>query len=123
MPAHFHHIPGRLRVHVPGVKGSIGNAQAIERSLSNFKGVSRVETRTLTGSVVIHYDAAALDASELFAALNLRADFPQLSASRLAGFPSARSNPIAAKAAKIVVGYALEKALERGIPLLLAAIL
>ncbi|HEY1215796.1 MAG TPA: hypothetical protein VGE93_19370 [Bryobacteraceae bacterium] len=123
MPAHFHHVPGRLRVHVPGVKGSIGNAQAIERSLSNLNGVSRVETRTLTGSVVVHYDVAALDASALFASLNLRADFPRPSSFPPASFSSARSNPIAAKAAKMVAGYALEKALERGIPLLLAAIL
>ncbi|HSU32945.1 MAG TPA: cation transporter [Bryobacteraceae bacterium] len=123
MPAHFHHVPGRLRVHVPGVKGSTGNAQVVERSLSNLKGVSRVETRTLTGSVVVHYDAAALDASALFAALNVRADFSQASALHPAGFSPARSNQIAAKAVKVVAGYALEKALERGIPLLLGALL
>lgn len=123
MPAHFHHVPGRLRVHVPGVKGSIGNAQVVERSLSNLKGVSRVETRTLTGSVVVHYDTAALDAGALFAALNLSADFARRPAFHSAAYSPAYSNQIAAKAAKMVAGYALEKALERGIPLLLAAIL
>jgi copper chaperone CopZ len=110
-------------VHVPGVKGSIGNARAVEQSLAKLKGVSRVESRPLTGSVVVHYDAAALDASALFAALNLSGNLTPTLPIRLAAVPHARSNHIAAKAAQIMARYALEKALERGIPLLLAAIL
>lgn len=122
MPAHFHHVPGRLRVHVPGIKGNSLRAQAIENYLSQFKGVSRVEGRPLTGSVVVHYDANTLDSRTLFSALNIRTDIRALPSKHSPASPN-HSGRIAAKAAKAVAGYALEKAVERGIPLLLRALL
>lgn len=122
MPAHFHHVPGRLRIHMPSVKGNASHAQAVENRLSRLEGVSHVEGRPLTGSVVIHYDAATVDSDALFTALNLTGDARKLPAKPPGALP-ARSNGIATKAAKMVAGYALEKAVERGIPLLIGALL
>lgn len=117
MPAHFHHVPGRLRVHVPGIKGNVPKAKAVEAYLSQLKGVFRVEGRPITGSLVIHYDASILDFQSLFAALPV--EVPK-SAAR----PSVpASTGITAKAARIAAGYAFDKAVEHGIPLLLKAFL
>lgn len=117
MPAHFHHVPGRLRVHAPGIKGNAPKAKAVETCLSKLKGVFRVEGRPITGSIVIHYDASILDFQSLLAALPV--EIP-----KLAERPSVPASAgITAKAARIAAGYAFDKAVEHGIPLLLKAVL
>jgi hypothetical protein len=123
MPAHFHHVPGRLRVNVPTIKGSTARAKALEESLSKLLGVSHVEGRTITGSVVVHYDATALNLSELLQALNISGEAQPRSTVAKPETPHAVSHQLASKAAKMLIGYTLEKAVERTIPLLLGALL
>ena len=112
MAAHFHSVPGRLRVHVPAVKGDVANARAVEASLSKLNGVCRVEGRELTGSVIIHYDPRATNSGVLLNAIGIRAE------SMASRVPA----KIAGKVAEAVTWYLVEKAAERALPLLIAAI-
>jgi copper chaperone CopZ len=123
MAANFHHVPGRLRVHVPRVKGNMANARALEATLSKINGVSRVESRQLTGSVVVHYDPNTLNSTALSAALGVPCG-PRavaMSSPRLAVTKLPRN--IARNAAEAIAWHLVEKAAERAIPFLIAAIL
>jgi cation transport ATPase len=57
-----HHIPGRMRVKVPGAKGQPRVLQQIQQSLAPMPGIQRVEVNPATGSVLIHYDPARHEA-------------------------------------------------------------
>ena len=50
-----HHIPGRLRIKNPAIKGNQGAADALRARICAIHGVGRIEVSTLTGSVVIEY--------------------------------------------------------------------
>ena len=122
MATHFHHVPGRLRIHVPRVKGSVANGHALESSLSALNGVSRVESRDLTGSVIVHYDPKAIDFQTLVAALGGIPESPAAIAAPTQG--SARvSHKVTGKVAEAAVWHIVEKAAERAIPLFISAIL
>ena len=123
MAAHFHSVPGRLRVHVPRVKGNVASARAVEATLSKLNSVSHVEGRELTGSVVIHYDPKAITGAALLAAIGVN---PQhvtaLGKPRQA--PAAQiSTKIAGKIAEAALWHLIETAAQRAVPLLIAAIL
>ena len=51
-----HHIPGRMRVKVPGAKGQPRVLRQIQQALASVPGIRRVEVNPATGSVLIHYD-------------------------------------------------------------------
>jgi hypothetical protein len=53
-----HAIPGRVRLRVPGIKGRPALAREVQRQLSGFRIVRRVEVSTVTGSVLVLYDPA-----------------------------------------------------------------
>jgi hypothetical protein len=54
------YIPGRLRLKVDEVKRSPEFAQRLHATLTRVPGISRVEVNAATGSVLIHYTAAAV---------------------------------------------------------------
>ena len=52
-----HHIPGRMRINLPSLKGDGWLLQEIRESLSPLPGVRDIETNLLTGSVLLRYPA------------------------------------------------------------------
>lgn len=50
-----HHVPGRLRIKNPAIKGNARAAQAWCRRIKAIVGVNSVEVSPLTGSAVIGY--------------------------------------------------------------------
>jgi hypothetical protein len=56
MACYVHHVPGRLRVKIPSVKGSQVRAHQISESLYEVGGVETVTVNSVTGSVVVNYD-------------------------------------------------------------------
>jgi hypothetical protein len=123
MPADFHHVPGRLRVRVPRIKGAMTEARALESSLSAIKGVSGVESRELTGSIIIHYDPQTVDLQTLLLRLGNTAIPIADSANGARALGSKLSQKIARKTANAIFWHLLEMAMERTIPLLAAALL
>ena len=66
----IHHVPGRFRVRVDGVKGSPSNARSIEKSLMGMHGILGATGNPVTGSVVVHYDPKCTDLSSVLEALS-----------------------------------------------------
>jgi hypothetical protein len=56
-----HAIPGRARFKFDQIKGDPERAEEIRERLSGIRGIHRVETNPLTGSVLAIYDSAALE--------------------------------------------------------------
>jgi hypothetical protein len=52
----IHHIPGRMRVKLPGAKGHHQVLRHIQQSIVPMPGIQRVEINPATGSVLVYYD-------------------------------------------------------------------
>lgn len=113
MLAHFHHVPGRLRVRVPRIKGSVAEARALEASLAVIKGVSGVESRDLTGSVIIHYDPQTVNLQTLMWRLGDNAIPITDAVNRAQALPAKLPQKIAGKVATAIFWHVLEMAAAR----------
>jgi Heavy metal associated domain 2 len=118
----IHHVPGRLRVRVPAIKKNTNNAALLKGLLQAAPGVSAAEPNLTTGSIVVRYDPQSTSAALILALLTDRGYF-QLTPAPATPVVSAVSVRIRNKVAKAVFWYCLEKAVERSVPLMLAAVL
>jgi hypothetical protein len=66
---YVHHLSGRLRVRVAGVKRNPTRAHGLQAWLTPLEGVERATVSELTGSVLIHYRPDMTDADRLLAAM------------------------------------------------------
>jgi copper chaperone CopZ len=57
----IHHIPGRMRVKLPQMKGKSEALAKVKQSVCQMPGVTSVDTNTTTGSVLVNYDPKAFD--------------------------------------------------------------
>jgi hypothetical protein len=126
---YIHHIPGRMRIRCAALKGDAAAAAAARAMLATQPGVESVEANTVTGSVLIRYNTAA-DADQLVALLRehgyTRAAHPaNAAAPRRQSSPAANPHTadIGRVIAKTVVSFAVEKAVERSVLALAAALL
>ncbi|MBV9266244.1 MAG: hypothetical protein JO061_08765 [Acidobacteriaceae bacterium] len=123
-----HHVRGRMRLHVAALKGCPAEATAVQSRVSAIRGVTQVDCRVLTGSVIVHYDAALIEPCAVLQALG-HADAISLLArcspapARRHKQPRSRAQHMARKAAQRILWYALENAAERALPMLIAAVL
>ncbi len=69
MVAYLHHVPGRLRLKLPSLKGDSEIAAAVERDLAVIPGVTAAIANPVTGSLIIHYRHREIAAEDLWAAL------------------------------------------------------
>ncbi len=65
MHHYLHSIPGRLRMRTPLMKRNVGIEQAVLTLLNPIDGINAVATNTVTGSIVITYDADVITAAEI----------------------------------------------------------
>ena len=56
-PCILHTIPGRIRMHLPAWSGQ--GKRTLEAQLRKVPGIQRTEANTLTGNMLIHFDATA----------------------------------------------------------------
>jgi hypothetical protein len=54
----LHHVPGRIRIKVPRLKGKPKACKAIDDMAIAIQGVHGVKAHPVTGSVLVHYDKA-----------------------------------------------------------------
>jgi hypothetical protein len=64
-----HHVPGRLRVKGPALKGAHNGADGIKEHLTARAGIQLIKVNRVAGSVVVHYDSTRVTAHELLAML------------------------------------------------------
>jgi Heavy metal associated domain 2 len=119
MSSHFHHVPGRLRVRLPRLKGDAAAGLAVSAAMRELPGVGLVETNAVTGSVIIHYDPRKIAPPSLLDALRSYGYAPEPAPSAKNAKPSER---LATSAAKAAAWFLAEKAIERAVPLVLSAI-
>ena len=55
-----HHIPGRLRLKGPSLRGDAATLDVMRRSLLATEGVTAVAPSVITGSILVNYDVAIL---------------------------------------------------------------
>ncbi len=118
MSCYIHHLPGRLRVRVPGLKGNPAGALEIVDGLTALDGVTGAEVNPITGSVLIRYDATIANGSECLKLLRIPS---------FAKVEHSRARVLGGKMAGAVTWYLIEKAfervVERSVPLMLAALI
>ncbi len=67
---YYHCLKGRLRIRVPGLKGCPQMALDIERKMASVKGVIKMDTSLVTGSILIYFDPARTNADFIIGYLN-----------------------------------------------------
>jgi CheY-like chemotaxis protein len=67
---YYHCLNGRLRIRVPGLKGCQQMASDIERKMASVKGVIKMDTSLVTGSILIYFDPARANADFIIGYLN-----------------------------------------------------
>ncbi len=113
MSCYVHDVPGRLRVRMPETKGNAIIASKLVNRLNALEGITSVKANAVTGSILIRYDARIVNAAACLAILNIQARRQ----------PARRLNPLASKVAEAATWYVLEKAFERCLPMIFAAVL
>lgn len=125
MHTYCHHVAGRWRARYPQIKNQPARARATQAALQRIKGVTAVETNTVTGSVLIHYDPHHPNRAALMQALQ--------EAKRELGLGPALSSANTVQHAQNItltdqltdklLGMAVEKCIERSAMALLAALI
>jgi hypothetical protein len=108
MSCYVHHVPGRLRVRIPAAKGNPIATERLTKKLNELRGIRSVAGNPITGSILIRYDTSTTNAAACLAILDIKA--------------KQKSQSGWSKITETIIWYALEKALERGFLLVLAAI-
>ena len=123
MNQYVHHVPGRLRIRVPSVKGNIAEANSLEKRIRAQHGIKSVQTNPLTGSVLIHYDPATASVPTLSRMMVCSAA-PEPARRTVLAVPSvSTSQRITTRIAAAAIGHVMEMAMERAAVALVAALL
>jgi hypothetical protein len=68
----FHHVPGRLRVRLSGLKRNARAAALLRTELAAIEGIRSVSANAIRGNIVIHYDETHFDPQVAIDFLQLR---------------------------------------------------
>ncbi len=80
MGYYLHHVPGRLRVRTPQIKGNEKKALDAQSLLKAIQGIQSTVTNTVTGSIIVHYDPKTVDAEAITSILTQFGYFDQTKA-------------------------------------------
>lgn len=124
MSCYLHHVPGRIRIKVPFIKGKTFLAQGLEEKLKQVYGVRFAKVNSLTGSILAYYDENLTNARAIsdVVARETGVDLSKASNTDVY-FDAALSKTgqaVGVKIGKAALGFALGQLLE-GTPLALFA--
>ena len=108
-----HHVPGRLRVKINGLKHQEYQAKKIRNLFCGLYGIDKSSVNTLTGSVVLYYDPSVFSMDQL---LNILKYNNVMDSNERIVFEepvSDRSTKIGMALGKAAFSWAVGKALER----------
>jgi cell division FtsZ-interacting protein ZapD len=132
MNHYIHHVPGRMRVKSPLIKGNEKEAARLRNLLVGVEGVLSHEVKSITGSILISYDTALTQAPQILAFLEEHNYLKLTGTLRQRNYIPApqRSHPLRELGSsmgkafgKAVVNIAVEKLAERSAMALISAIL
>jgi copper chaperone CopZ len=113
--SYVHDLPGRLRVRIPATKGNSISAEKLVNRINALEGIASVDANPVTGSILIRYDTAIINAAACLAVLNHATVWEPAR-------PIAVQSRLASKMAEAAMWYVLEKTVERCFMLILAAL-
>ncbi len=116
----LHHVSGRIRVRVLCLKRCAAAASVLKSKLMELPGVTDVDCRIITGSVVVSYQPAMADVDVILQVLGCSELLPAFHSPQPA---SRQGERFAGRVAQAALWMALEAAAERAIPMLFAAVL
>jgi copper chaperone CopZ len=130
---YMHELPGRVRVRCPLLRKNVEKTTAIKHGLESICGVKSVTVNPSTGSFTVFYEQERTSPAEVLAILEqhgLRKDampavepvFAHTRPPMAIVRGRALSSPTP-KIARVVAGYVIEKAIERSLLALAAAVL
>jgi len=67
--SYVHILEGRLRIKIPKVKGSDGQAQELEQQLRQSTGIESVSANPITGNVLVLYNPRLIDQWNIISSL------------------------------------------------------
>ena len=74
---YLHALDGRLRIKVPGVKGSRSMAADVEELLTSIDGIDTAEANPRTGNVLVLYDSDRLTQGDVIETLRAAGFFTE----------------------------------------------
>ncbi len=113
MPYYLHKIKGRIRLRTPIIKNNPSLADAVADFLRHLGGVKSVSTNIVTGSVVINYNPAVIDAEEIIQALEREGYFNSSQATSCEKVLQKHAEKLAEHAGKAIFGLVSEQVLSR----------
>ncbi len=123
MSCYLHHVPGRLRIKTPSVKGCPARAREIEGKLGTIRGVTMVSANIITGSILITYDSASVNRDDILNVLSREGYFDYTKAATQDHVFEKKLEKTGQALGKAILGMAIGKMFE-GTPLaLLTAII
>ncbi|SEL31357.1 HMA2 domain-containing protein [Nitrosovibrio tenuis] len=121
MACYVHHVPGRLRVKTQALKNNLSGARQVKSCMETVRGVLETEVSTITGSVVIKYDACLVSSTTILETLRDQGCIQN--AHCLAAHQAVHRTHPAQKLADTLVAKLIETAVERSAIALIAAII
>jgi hypothetical protein len=113
MTCFVHHVSGRLRVKIAGLKHQGHQAEKIRNLFCGLYGIDKISVNTLTGSVVLYYDPLVFSVDQL---LNIFKYNNVIDSSQRIVFEepvSEHSTKMGMAIGKAVFSWVVGKALER----------
>jgi copper chaperone CopZ len=122
MTHYIHHVPGRLRVKSLMIKKNETQARLVKDCLNEMNGVRATEVNTVTGSIVVNYDAHLVHSETILNSLRDQGYIDQVTPhSDLVVMSSGAS--LAQKVSDAVVNKLVETVVERSAVALIAALI
>jgi len=118
MIGEIHHVRGRLRVRTPELKRNDEKARAVQQTIATERGIRSVEVNVLTGSLLVYYDPKLLNAEAVLATIRDRGKLRLERARTQVARPA-----LQARVADAMLWWAVEKVVERSVPLVIGALL
>jgi copper chaperone CopZ len=112
MGYYIHNVPGRLRVKTPSIKNNSDAAQEVQKILDVIEGIDSTSVNTVTGSVIVNYDARMVRSDHILDALQERGYLDPSKAITNDQYVEAAVSKVGGLVSKALLGFFLEKAFE-----------
>lgn len=112
MSYYIHDIPGRLRVKTPVIKGNGNAAKEVQKILDVIEGIDSTSVNTTTGSVVINYNARAIQSDKIIDTLKDKGYLDLAKVETKDDFIEAAVSKVGGVVSKALIGLLLEKTFE-----------
>jgi hypothetical protein len=69
MEYYIHYVPGRIRIQTPLLRANLERASQFERFMKGIAGIVSVETHSVTGSAILHFDEKRINCEQIIGIL------------------------------------------------------